>query len=407
MPEHQNLTKSESGGADKLVSLKTSAPVAIAMEKSGIAAVVIDNGTYMCRSGISGDQIPKKTLRTVTGLAADSEDLALGQEALQLAASKENVTVSRPIQHGLVMNWDHMEKIWKHLFKSLSVSSDEYPVLLTEVPFNPKANREKMTQIMFETFSTPAMYSVVGAVLALYATGHTSGVVLDSGEDVSFAVPVVEGYAKPQGIKKDTIGGLSVNAYLEKLLNDAGQAGSLAALGASAKGSVLDKLKEKLCYVSMDAEQEMKKVGSSCTEEFELPDGSKISVGPARFQCTEVLFQPSLLQHPTPGLASLIHQCISAMGADLSTAVHSKIVLSGGNTMFPGTKERMLKEMASLSPLPSKEQTVIDIVAPENRSLCAWIGGSILASLSTFKDMWMTSKEYQEVGPALVHKKCK
>ena len=107
--------------------------------------------------------VAKKALWTVTRLVADSEDLVCGQEVLQLAASKENVTVLQPLSHGLVMNWDHMKKIWKHLFKSLSVSSDEYPVLLTEVPFNPKANREKMTQIMFETFSTPAMYSVVGA----------------------------------------------------------------------------------------------------------------------------------------------------------------------------------------------------------------------------------------------------
>ena len=391
------------------LSRKTSAPVASAMEEGGIAAVVIDNGTYVCRAGFSGDETPAKVMRTVTGLAADSsgcEDLALGQEALQLAACKKNVTVSRPIQHGLVMSWDHMEEIWKHLFKSLSVSSDEYPVLLTEVPFNPKANREKMTQIMFETFSTPAMYSVVGAVLALYATGDTTGVVLDSGEDVSFAVPIFEGYSMPQCIRKDTVSGLSVNAYLEKLLNDAGQIGSLAALDASAKGSVLDKLKEKLCYISMDAKQEMKKVGSSCTTEFELPDGSKISVGPARFQCTEVLFQPSLLQHPTPGLAALIHQSISASDDNLSTALHSKIVLSGGNTMFPGTKERMLKEVASLSPLPSKKKAVINIVAQEDRSLCTWIGGSVLASLSSIKDMWVTSKEYQEVGPAIVHRKC-
>ena len=390
------------------LSRKASAPVASAMEEGGIAAVVIDNGTYACRAGFSGDEAPAEVLRTVAGVAtdsSDSEDLVFGQEALQLAASKKG-TALRTMNHGLVMNWDHMEKIWKRLFHSLSASTDEYPVLLTEVPFNPKANREKMTQIMFETFNTPAMYTVVGAVLALYATGDTTGVVLDSGEDVSFAVPIFEGYSMPQCIRKDTVSGTSVNAYLEKLLSDAGQVGSLAGLDAIAKGVVLDSLKEKLCYISMDAQQEMKKAESSCKTEFKLPDGSKISVGPARFHCTEVLFQPSLLQHSTPGLPALIHQSISASDADLSMVLHKKIVLSGGNTMFPGTKDRMQKEVASLSPLPSKKKEIIKIVAHEDRRLCTWIGGSVLASLSSFKDMWVTSKEYQETGPAIVHKKC-
>ena len=391
------------------LSRKTSAPVPSAVKEDAIAAVVIDNGTYSCRTGFSGDEAPAKVLRTVTGLAAGSsnnEGLVFGQEALELAANKEKGSALRPINHGLVVNWDRMEKLWEHLFQSLSVSSDEYPVLLTEVPFNPKANREKMTQIMFETFNTPAMYSVVGAVLSLYATGDTKGVVLDSGEDVSFAVPVFEGYAMPQCIKKDTTSGVSVNAYLEKLLSDAGQAGSLSGLDAITKGVVLDSIKEKLCYISMDAKQEMKKVGSSSAEEFELPDGSKMSVGPARFQCTEVLFQPSLLEHPTPGLPSLIHESISASSAELSTVLHSKIVLSGGNTMFPGAKDRMLKEVTALSPLPSKKKEVIKIIAHDDRHLSTWIGGSVLASLSSFKDMWVTRKEYQEVGPAIVHKKC-
>ena len=368
--------------------------------------MVIDNGTYACRAGLCGDKAPKTVLRTVVGRGTAGEELVFGDEALQLAASKENVKVSRPINHGLVVNWDDMENVWKSLFTSLSVSPDEYPVLLTEVPFNPKANREKMTQMMFEAFNVPAMYSSIGAVLALYATGDTTGVVLDSGEDVTFAVPVFDGYSMPQGIRKDMISGSCVNVYLEKMLSNAGHSGSLAQLDALSKGAALDRLKEKLCYVSMDAKQELKKMGSRSAAEFELPDGSKISVGPERFQCTEVLFQPSLLDHQTPGLPSLIHQSITASDPKLSSELHSRIVLSGGNTMFRGYKERMLKEITSLSPLPSKKKSVINVVAQEDRSLCSWIGGSILASLSSFKDMWVTNKEYQEFGPAIVHRKC-
>ncbi|KAF6775086.1 hypothetical protein AHF37_05062 [Paragonimus kellicotti] len=134
------------------------------------------------------------------------------------------LSIRYPIEHGIIRDWNDMERIWTYVYgkDQLMVSSEEHPVLLTEPPYNPKRNREKMAEIFFETFSVPALYISMQAVLSLYSTGRTTGVVLDSGDGVTHAVPIYEGYALPHAIERADLAGRDVTRFLRLLLRKEG-----------------------------------------------------------------------------------------------------------------------------------------------------------------------------------------
>lgn len=367
-------------------------------------ALVLDNGTGMCKAGFSGDEAPSCVFPCVIGrpkhlevMDVNHKDTFVGDEA-QIKRGVLDITY--PIEHGIVLNWDDMEKIWHHTFyNELRVDPDQHPVLLTEAPMNPKANRERMTQIMFETFNVPAMYISIQAILSLYAAGRTTGCVVDSGDGVTHIVPVYDGYIIPHAIQRVNLAGRDLTEYMSKLLTERGYS-----FTTSAEMEIVRDIKELMSYVAFDFEAEMAKAKESGELErsYELPDGNVICIETERFRCPEVLFRPSLIGKECLGMHESTYKTIMTCDIDLRKDMFENIVMSGGTTMFDGINNRLTKELTQLAPNGIK----VRVVTPPERKYSVWIGGSILSSLNTFQDIWISREEYDEAGPEIIHRKC-
>ncbi|KAG5547002.1 hypothetical protein RHGRI_012884 [Rhododendron griersonianum] len=308
------------------------------------------------------------------------KDMYFGDEA---QARRGVLRLDYPVDHGIVRDWEAMERLWYHTFDNeLRVNVEEHPVLLIEAPLNPKINREKMVEIMFESFEVPATYIAIQAVLSLYGSGRTTG------------------YALTHAVQRLDLAGKNLTEYLTKILAE--EEGCL--LTTSAGREIVRDIKERLTYVSMDFEKEIAKSreSSELEKQYELPDGQVIRVGAGRFTCPEVLFDPSRVGMESEGIHEIVFRAIRKCDMDVRREMYANVVLSGGTTLIPSLADRLLKELSSMA----HPGVRVRVVAPPERKYSVWIGGSILASLSSFQQMWISKEEYMESGASIVHMKC-
>ncbi|KAK8071223.1 Actin-like protein [Apiospora hydei] len=351
------------------------------------APIVLDNGSGTIRAGYAGTDLPAcyfpsfvgrpKHLRVLAG--ALEGDVFIGQKAA--TELRGLLKIRYPLEHGIVTDWDDMEKIWEYVYsEGLNAMSEEHPVLLTEPPLNPRANRDTAAQILFETFNVPALYTSIQAVLSLYASGRTTGCVLDSGDGVSHAVPVYEGFAIPSSMRRIDVAGRDVTEYMQTLLRKSGYI--FPHLGREGGGP---------------ADQGM---DSGKAVDYVLPDGHRLKVGPERFRAPEILFDPEIIGLEYPGVQQIVTDAINRTDLDLRKSLFSNIVLSGGSTLTKGFGDRLLNEVKKLAVKDMR----IKIFAPPERKYSTWIGGSILAGLSTFRKMWVSIDDWHE-NPDIIHTK--
>jgi len=369
--------------------------------------VIIDNGSGMVKAGFAGEDAPRAVFPSIVGRPKHANAMQgtqqkseyIGDEAMQ---KRGILNLSYPIAAGIVESWEDMEKVWHHTFyNELRVAPEEAQgVLLTEAPRNPKANREKMTTIMFETFQVKNVYVALQAVMSLYAAGRTTGLVCDAGDGVSHTIPVFEGFSIPHAVEKMEIAGRVLTDYMQKLLLGIGES-----LTSSAELEIVRDIKEKLCFVSQDYETENAQAHASSELDvaYTMPDKRVINVpGHVRMGCPELLFKPDLNGKSCKSLHALSWASVQASDVDVRKDLCKNIILSGGTTMYEGLADRLKNEITTLAPGGAE----IRVIASADRKYAVWKGASTLASLSTFASSWVTAEDYAEHGAAVIHRKC-
>eukprot|EP00753_Platysulcus_tardus_P020592 PLAT8259.1.p1 GENE.PLAT8259.1~~PLAT8259.1.p1 ORF type:complete len:418 (-),score=209.70 PLAT8259.1:139-1392(-) len=399
-------------------------------------AVVIDNGTGYTKMGYAGNCEPSYITPTLIatkedkGAAKGKEgvgdlDFYIGDEALRHSTT---YSINYPIKHGLVENWDNMEKLWQRcMFKYLRCEPEEHFVLLTEPPLNTPENREATAEIMFETFNVPGLYIAVQAILALAASWTSrsmdertlSGTVIDSGDGVTHVIPVAEGYVIGSCIRHIPLAGRDITAFIQKLLRERGEP-----IPPEDSLEVSKKIKESHCYVCPDIVKEYNKYDSNPAKYFRAFEGRHprtkspyhVDVGYERFLGPEIFFNPEIFSSDfTTPLPEVVDKSILACPIDTRRSLYKNIVLSGGSTMFKDFGRRLQRDIkrsvdARIAANLAKQTAAVkikstsldvEVISHHMQRFAVWFGGSMLASTPEFMRVCHTKAQYEEEGPRI------
>jgi actin-related protein 2 len=382
------------------------------MSLGQLPCIVCDNGTGFVKVGYAGQNFPSFIYPSMIGrpiLRAEEavsdtlelKEVMCGDEA---AAVRQSLDIKYPVENGIVKNWEDMEHLWNYTFyEKLVINPTENKILLTEPPMNPAKNREKLIETMFEKYQFCAANVSIQAMLTLYAQGLLTGVVVDTGDGVTHVVPVYDGFVPQNLIRRLDVAGRHITNYFIKLLMLRGYA-----FNRTADFETVRQIKEKVCYVAYDINQEraLAQETTCLMENYTLPDGKVIKIGRERFEAPEALFNPHLIDSEKSGMADMVFEMIQDADIDTRSEYYKHIVLSGGSSMYPGLpsrlekdiKDRYLREVLKGN-ADRMKKFKIKIEDPPRRKHMVFLGGSVLADIMKDREeFWMTKREYDEGG---------
>lgn len=365
---------------------------------------------------VKESQIGGKVFRGLEDL-----DFKIGYEAIDAPGYQTKYI----IKSGLIDNWDYIERYTSQaISKYLKIDPESHYFLMTEPPLNPPENREYLAEIMFESMGVPGLYIAVQAMLALAASWTASadqpkvltGVVIDSGDGVTHAIPVADGYVVGSCIQHIPIAGYNITQFLMQILKD-----RETDLPTDSMMDVARELKEKYCYVCSDVIKEYAKYDSEPDKMFKKhqyihPSTKKsynIDVGYERFLAPEIFFAPEFISadFPTP-LPEAVDSLIQNSPIDIRRGLYKNITLSGGSTMFSQLDKRISRdinkivkarydEAKQLNPSYQAKPIEVKVVSHKIQRYAVWFGGSMLASAPEFYRFAHTKAEYNEIGPSI------
>ncbi|KAI8997231.1 actin family [Pilobolus umbonatus] len=418
-----------------------------------VNALVLDIGTSMTRAGYAGEDTPRVMYPTSVGYIDNEVSMDIDGDTTQeqqykreyyigdnkLNKFKSGMEIKNPMKEGIVDDWDAIEQIWNTTFSTmLRINPEDHPLLCTEPAWNTNMNREKSIELAFEKFNFPAFYLAKDAVMTAFSVGRATALVLNSGGGMTSAVPVYDGYVLNKGILRQPVGGDMLGEIIKKQLKESldytitphyriakktpvavdeppqielrDLDGITNSFNDYQISRVLDEYKETICQVS-EVTYDEGLLSSRPKKLFEFPDGFSHSFGIEKYQIPEVLFQPSMMDSETNedqkeylGVHEMVYNSINNCDVDLRPLLFNNVVVTGGNTLFDGFNERLNFELPLKAP-----GSKIKIHASGNtteRKSSSWLGGSILASLGTFHQLWISKKEYDEYGSSVIHRKC-
>ncbi|XP_057176175.1 actin-like protein 6B isoform X2 [Triplophysa rosa] len=415
-----------------------------------VGALVFDIGSFSTRAGYAGEDCPKADFPSSIGAHVEEEgsaDMGAGQETSSgrsyyidttaLHVPRAGVELISPLKNGMIEDWNAFQAVIDHIYsKCIQSEPSSHPVLMSEAPWNSRAKREKLTELIFEHYNIPAFFLCKTAVLTAFANGRATGLVLDSGATHTTAIPVHDGYVLQQGIVKSPLAGAFITMQCRELFQEM-NIDTVPPYMIASKEPVREGAppvwmrKDKLPPVTkswhtymcneviQDFQASVLQVSDSPYDEqvaaqmptlhYEMPSGYSTDYGAERLRIPEGLFDPSnvkgLSGNTMLGVGHVVTTSIGMCDIDIRPGLYGSVMVTGGNTLLQGFTERLNRELSQKAP-PSMRLKLIACNNSIERRFSSWIGGSILASLGTFQQMWISKQEYDEGGKQSVERKC-